>query len=70
MNFIIKCPVCGSRMERGFLIESGKGMRWDKSKRIIKKTPPIEDTIVGFNPSGNRLRAYRCKECQVIIFEY
>jgi hypothetical protein len=57
-------------MERGYLIEGGKGMRWDKSKRNIEKTPSIEDTIVGFNPSGNRLHAHRCKECQVIVFEY
>jgi len=70
MYLVLKCPLCGVRMERGYLIEGGEGLLWDNSKRIINRRVPVGETIVGFSQSYNRLRAYRCKECKIMVFEY
>ena len=62
MYFVIKCPLCGVRMERGCIMDGGEGLLWDNSKRIINRKIPKGETVVGFTTSYNRLRAYRCKE--------
>jgi hypothetical protein len=70
MYFVIKCPLCSVRMERGCIMDGGEGLLWDNSKRIINRKIPKGETVVGFTTSYNRLRAYRCKECKIITFEY
>ncbi len=59
-------------MELGYLFESGRGITWDKGKRIVHRIIPglLGETVIGFNPLGNKIKAYRCKKCKIIFFRY
>lgn len=64
------CPVCGSKMEKGF-IGVWRGIFWsDKKRTVVWKLPFGKDIIVRADWTAAHLEAYRCKKCKLVIFKY
>lgn len=64
------CPKCREEMESGY-IYSPREIMWanDNKKKIFGIG---DETLVGINISftHNKIPAYRCKDCNIVTFEY
>jgi hypothetical protein len=64
------CPLCGSKMEKGF-IGVWQGIYWSKEKhRAIWKLPFGDDMIYRVSSKNPMIEAYRCKKCKLVVFRY
>ena len=64
------CPLCGSKMEKGF-IGVWRGIFWsDKKRTVVWKLPFGEDMIFRASLKNPMIEAYRCKKCKLVIFRY
>lgn len=60
------CPLCGSKMEKGFYIVPRQTW-WDVKKHKLfgdgEEINPFRMTLTNFS-------GYRCKKCKLVIFKY
>lgn len=65
------CPLCGSKMEKGF-IGVWRGIFWsDKKRAVIWKLPFGKDMLTRSSGwAAPMLEAYRCKKCKLVTFKY
>jgi DNA-directed RNA polymerase subunit RPC12/RpoP len=61
------CPLCGSKMEKGFYIVN-KQTWWDEKKHTLycgkcEEISPFRMTLTNFP-------GYRCRKCELVIFRY
>jgi hypothetical protein len=66
-NVIEVCPLCGSKMEKGFYIVPRQTW-WDAKKHTYlwwkcEEINPFKMTLTNF-------LGWRCKKCKLIIFRY
>jgi predicted RNA-binding Zn-ribbon protein involved in translation (DUF1610 family) len=68
------CPVCGSKLERGYI--ASKAISW-RDRKISNWWPPKgllagELIVSGGFPWQKiiNVEAYRCRKCRLIIFRY
>jgi hypothetical protein len=60
------CPLCGSKMERGFLVT--RLLSWSDKKH---KVSAWEGEIIAKEGwSLANIDAYRCKKCKLVVFRY
>jgi len=72
------CPLCGSKMEKGFItIGGGRPISWSKTplKSNARSTllgyPRGLETIVAVSFwARHSLQAYRCRKCKIMVFKY
>jgi len=66
------CPLCGSKMEKGYV--ASKMISWSdkKIKNLSLKGLFGGETIVssGYPYLIVNVEAYRCKKCKLVIFRY
>jgi len=60
------CPLCGSRLEKGFLIPS-RALSWDTKKH---RWSAEGEQLVPFSFTVQNFEAYRCRKCKLILFKY
>lgn len=64
------CPLCGSKMEKGF-IGVWRGIFWSEKKRTIPwKLPLGNDMIFRASLKDPMLEACRCTKCKLLIVKY
>ena len=59
------CPLCGSKMEKGFIITTE--IVWSNKEH---KHFDIGEKIVPLSWYLANVEAYRCKKCKLVIFRY
>jgi predicted RNA-binding Zn-ribbon protein involved in translation (DUF1610 family) len=64
------CPLCGSKMEKGFIGVSREIFWSDKKRTIVWKLPFGNDVIVRADWTAAMREAYRCENCKLVIFRY
>jgi len=74
------CPECGGQMERGFVQAGEEGeevFTWCQSdpRESIERSEFLNEKLKvrSFRlapPVSNRLGAYRCQGCRVVVFKY
>jgi len=71
------CPVCGEKMENGFVYVSGSrgaNICWLREKPTFWHVPKNRTTLLKFNLSSSIdesvAEAYRCLKCNMILFSY
>jgi hypothetical protein len=59
------CPLCGSKLEKGFLV-TNRPLRWDTRQHTWyargELLTPLLDMV--------NLEAYRCTKCRLVVFRY
>lgn len=66
LNSIKACPVCGRKLERGYVITPG--IRWDKQKHIIAIQRARR---LGSIPwTHNNFPSLKCETCEVVVLDY
>ncbi len=62
------CPICGKRMEKGYIYH-GAGIYWtDKKQRWLPQVERIQG--VRFVGAAHFLEGYRCIDCKIVLFDY
>jgi len=77
------CPICGEKMEKGYVVCPESGVLWSKEKEWLalksRKAMRIKDAeiIVGrrFRAIWNvndmsQSEAYKCPNCKIVLFSY
>ena len=65
-----KCPVCGEKMEKGYVASPIPAINWSKEKKDWNLWGS-ENLIRGKYQLGNACaEAYRCPNCRIVIFNY
>jgi len=66
------CPLCGSRMEKGYLASASAA--WSERKISDWSLRGLwgGELVIGegFAFGINNVEAYRCKKCRLVIFKY
>ena len=63
------CPLCGSKMEKGYIIS--RMISWSAKKIGFWSFKSGEKIVSGGYPYfPQNVEAYRCKKCKLIIFKY
>jgi len=64
------CPVCGEKMEKGYIVWGSNSIRWSKKKRrmVLGAEPLITRPIPLY--SAQNAEAYRCPNCTIVLFSY
>jgi len=60
------CPVCGNRMEKGYLYLSGPGIYWGRKKRVFPKLGLIAGKR--WDWFGSVIEAHMCTSCRLVLF--
>ncbi len=68
LDSIKKCPLCGEKLEKGYVISSGF-IRWDTKKHKFLAAAG-ELLCPTFSLTLPNLPSLRCKQCSIVIFDY
>ena len=72
VELLEKCPVCGNRMEKGYVNSGSAGIFWTKEKHKWR-VPFNVDVLVGrrnFSWFMASVEAFRCPNDKIVIFSY
>lgn len=66
---VVKCPKCNGEMDKGFI--GAWYIFWsDKQHWVFWRNPSKKDLLVGSGWTAKNLDAFRCKECELVLFNY
>lgn len=68
----VKCPSCGLEMETGYIFSS-REIAWtnDGKNRLVPGLYEYETLLdPSFSLTVRKEAAFRCKECNIVLFEY
>jgi hypothetical protein len=71
-----KCPICGSKMEKGFLVSRTSYWSTKPRKNILAYGPwhvfSEEAEVIAKEQLSSlaNVEAHRCKNCKLVIFRY
>ena len=68
----MKCPKCENNMRVGYLQTTGSRIIWDTKKHSLLLDPSDDGVIISdtFIKTASVDRAYCCKSCNIIVFQY
>lgn len=68
----MKCPKCENSMYIGYLQSTGSRIIWDTKKHSILLDPSDDGILITetFVKTSTVDRAYCCKDCKIIVFQY
>jgi hypothetical protein len=69
LSEIKNCPKCGGELEKGFLM-SNEPLFWDTKTHKFFADSGEQLTFKLTRFTYQSLEAYRCKKCQLVMFEY
>jgi len=68
MRALENCPLCGSKVEEGFLYGRSP-FQWSKERRRF--TDGMENIVSGpYSLGATSVKAYRCNNCKMVLFFY
>jgi hypothetical protein len=68
MGTLETCPLCGAKMEKGF-VTTARTIYWSE-KETNSWTRAGDENLAGSRWSGTCIAAYRCPKCKIVIFSY
>lgn len=65
-DIIRKCPMCGRKMKRGYIVTDR--IRWSYRNLAL---PALSGEFIVYSPwKLANIEAYRCEECSLVLFHY
>jgi hypothetical protein len=66
MTEIRKCPRCGDKMEKGYVVTDG--IRWSQRNLAL---PTLSGEFIVYSPwKLANVEACRCEKCSLVLFHY
>jgi len=69
MSSLRDCPSCGVQMEIGFVIV-GNWILWSPIEHKFWAWTAHTEVLVPTQLTLNNVKAFRCKNCKVVVFKY